>query len=194
MSNNATSWWIPEVQVRPRFKFQVAFVGPRHLRSALRCTGPKALVSRSNPGRTMEYCLKMNQELGVTCILPDFFRGVDGRPDPVPAWDQLCKVPCLFINRWFDQIYWCWHQNSIPKLLTSGRLGGEAGAVPQVCWGSVGCCGKCALFVGWPSEKKLKKKRGGNLLWVIPWCPYVSQVDIKYFEFGPNPILLHRKN
>ena len=52
-----------------------------------------------NPGRTMEYCLKMNQELGVTCILPDFFRGVDGRPDPVPAWDQLGKVTCLFINR-----------------------------------------------------------------------------------------------
>jgi len=40
-------------------------------------------------GRTMEYCAKMNQDLGLTCILPDFFRGVDGRPDPVPSWDQL---------------------------------------------------------------------------------------------------------
>ena len=70
-------------------------------------------IQSSNPGRTMEYCLKMNQELGVTCILPDFFRGVDGRPDPVPAWDQLGKVPCLFINRWLDQIYWCKHQKSI---------------------------------------------------------------------------------
>ena len=40
-------------------------------------------------GRTMEYCAKMNQDLGLTCVLPDFFRGVDGRPDPVPSWDQL---------------------------------------------------------------------------------------------------------
>merc|ERR1712215_578663 len=43
-------------------------------------------------GRTKEYCEKMNQDLGVTCILPDFFRGVDGRPDPIPVWtDELIR-------------------------------------------------------------------------------------------------------
>jgi len=42
-------------------------------------------------GRTMEYCAKMNQDLGVTCILPDFFRGVVWVPgDPLPAsWAQI---------------------------------------------------------------------------------------------------------
>merc|ERR550539_2238281 len=29
-------------------------------------------------GRTKEYCEKMNTELGVTCILPDFFKGAGG--------------------------------------------------------------------------------------------------------------------
>ena len=38
-------------------------------------------------GRTKEYCEKMNTDLGVTCILPDFFRGAEGKPDPIPVWD-----------------------------------------------------------------------------------------------------------
>ena len=37
-------------------------------------------------GRTKELCAKMNTELGVTCILPDFFRGQEW-PDPVPVWE-----------------------------------------------------------------------------------------------------------
>ena len=32
------------------------------------------------------------------------------------------------------------------------------------------------------------KKTGGNLLWVLPWCPYVSQVDIKYLSFDQKQI------
>merc|ERR1712180_259113 len=43
-------------------------------------------------GRTMEYCAKMNEDLGVTCILPDFFRGADPwvPGDPVPStWAQM---------------------------------------------------------------------------------------------------------
>merc|ERR1711915_552616 len=43
-------------------------------------------------GRTKEYCNKMFEDLGVTCILPDFFRGADGRPDPIPVWtDELSR-------------------------------------------------------------------------------------------------------
>ena len=43
-------------------------------------------------GRTKEYCRKMNTDLGVTCILPDFFRGADGMPDAMPTWsNQLGK-------------------------------------------------------------------------------------------------------
>ena len=46
-------------------------------------------------GRTKEYCQKMNTDLGVTCILPDFFRGAGAEgqfPDPVPVWEgELSK-------------------------------------------------------------------------------------------------------
>ena len=40
-------------------------------------------------GRTKEYCEKMNVDLGVTCILPDFFRGVPPPPPfiTVPTWN-----------------------------------------------------------------------------------------------------------
>jgi len=69
-------------------------------------------------GRTMEYCLKMNQELGVTCILPDFFRGVDGRPDPVPAWDQLVVD---------------WEEKLVPYLKSAGA---QSVAVVGTCFGS----------------------------------------------------------
>ena len=33
------------------------------------------------------------------------------------------------------------------------------------------------------------KKKGRNLLWVLPWCPYVSQVDIKYLSLTKNKYL-----
>ena len=32
------------------------------------------------------------------------------------------------------------------------------------------------------------KKTGGNLLWVLPWCPYVSQVENKYLSFDQKQI------
>ena len=38
-------------------------------------------------GRTKEYCQKMSTDLGVTCILPDFFRGPHSWVDPTPVWD-----------------------------------------------------------------------------------------------------------
>merc|ERR1719154_561774 len=37
-------------------------------------------------GRTKEYCEKMNIDLGVACILPDFFRG-ESWPNPLPTWE-----------------------------------------------------------------------------------------------------------
>jgi len=43
-------------------------------------------------GRTKEYCEKMNTDLGVTCILPDFFRGAEGKPDPIPVWEGGLSV------------------------------------------------------------------------------------------------------
>ena len=38
-------------------------------------------------GRTKQYCEKMATDLGVTCIIPDFFRGLV-RPDPRPNWED----------------------------------------------------------------------------------------------------------
>jgi len=69
-------------------------------------------------GRTMEYCAKMNQDLGITCILPDFFRGVDGRPDPVPSWDQLVVD---------------WEEKLVPYLHAAGA---QSVAVVGTCFGS----------------------------------------------------------
>ena len=37
--------------------------------------------------RTKQYCEKMATDLGVTCIIPDFFRGLV-RPDPRPNWED----------------------------------------------------------------------------------------------------------
>jgi len=37
-------------------------------------------------GRTKEYCNKMYTDFGITCILPDFFRGVS-KPTPPPSWE-----------------------------------------------------------------------------------------------------------
>merc|ERR1711970_1500270 len=69
-------------------------------------------------GRTKEYCEKMNQDLGVTCVLPDFFRGVDGRPDPVPSWDQLVVD---------------WEGKLVPYLHAAGA---QSVAVVGTCFGS----------------------------------------------------------
>jgi len=69
-------------------------------------------------GRTMEYCAKMNQDLGLTCVLPDFFRGVDGRPDPVPSWDQLVVD---------------WEEKLVPYLKAAGA---QSVAVVGTCFGS----------------------------------------------------------
>jgi len=70
-------------------------------------------------GRTKEYCNKMNTDLGVTCILPDFFRGADGRPDPVPTWT--------------DQLVADWENLLVPYL----ELGGaKAVGVVGTCFGS----------------------------------------------------------
>ena len=38
-------------------------------------------------GRTREYCALMADVLGVTCIIPDFFRGEEW-PKPVPTWES----------------------------------------------------------------------------------------------------------
>ena len=41
-------------------------------------------------GRTKQYCKKIFTNLGVTCILPDFFRGKSGFIEglnPLPVWD-----------------------------------------------------------------------------------------------------------
>ena len=47
-------------------------------------------------GRTKEYCSKMNTDLGVTCILPDFFKGSGG-------WDgDFTHFPT--IPTWKDQL------------------------------------------------------------------------------------------
>merc|ERR550519_2874427 len=70
-------------------------------------------------GRTKEYCEKMNLYLGVTCILPDFFRGVDGRPDPVPTWEGQLSLD--------------WEALLIPYL----ELGGaQSVGVVGTCFGS----------------------------------------------------------
>ena len=38
-------------------------------------------------GRTREYCALIANVLGVTCIIPDFFRGEEW-PKPVPTWES----------------------------------------------------------------------------------------------------------
>ena len=43
-----------------------------------------------NSGRTKEYCQKISDDLGVTCIIPDFFRGASW-PIPSPYWDNELK-------------------------------------------------------------------------------------------------------
>jgi len=73
-------------------------------------------------GRTKEYCQKMNTDLGVTCILPDFFRGAgtEGQfPDPVPVWEGELSVD--------------WEELLVPYLVAGGA---EAVGVVGTCFGS----------------------------------------------------------
>merc|ERR1712107_901117 len=74
-------------------------------------------------GRTMEYCAKMNEDLGVTCILPDFFRGADPwvPGDPVPStWAQMGidweekLVPYLTEE---EQFLWLWSGHALALTL-----------------------------------------------------------------------------
>ena len=48
-------------------------------------------------GRTKEYCNKMWTDLGVTCILPDFFRGTVW-PVPSPTWEGQLRWALVFPN------------------------------------------------------------------------------------------------
>ena len=48
-------------------------------------------------GRTKEYCNKMWTDLGVTCILPDFFRGAVW-PVPSPTWEGQLRWALVFLN------------------------------------------------------------------------------------------------
>lgn len=72
-------------------------------------------------GRTKEVCATINEELGVTVILPDFFRGVDftnWTGPPPPTWDTL-------ETDWEDKL--------VPYLLDGGA---EDVAVVGTCYGS----------------------------------------------------------
>jgi len=69
-------------------------------------------------GRTKEYCEKMNMDLGVTCILPDFFRGVS-HPDPLPTWN--------------GQLGLDWEELLVPYLELSGA---QSVGVVGTCFGS----------------------------------------------------------
>merc|ERR1712227_1199158 len=69
-------------------------------------------------GRTKEYCNKMFTDLGVTCILPDFFRGQEW-PDPIPTWETGLR--------------WDWEFKLLPYLLERGAR--RVGAV-GTCFGS----------------------------------------------------------
>eukprot|EP00091_Calanus_sinicus_P018638 TRINITY_DN4321_c0_g1_i8.p1 TRINITY_DN4321_c0_g1~~TRINITY_DN4321_c0_g1_i8.p1 ORF type:complete len:256 (-),score=50.93 TRINITY_DN4321_c0_g1_i8:74-841(-) len=70
-------------------------------------------------GRTKEYCEKMNTDLGVTCILPDFFRGAEGKPDPIPVWDGQLSLD--------------WEERLVPYLEAGGA---QSVGVVGTCFGS----------------------------------------------------------
>jgi len=69
-------------------------------------------------GRTKEYCNKMWTDLGVTCIIPDFFRG-ESRPQPPPSWH--------------DTLLADWEFKLMPYLMERGAR--SVGAV-GTCYGS----------------------------------------------------------
>ena len=71
-------------------------------------------------GRTKEYCQAMSEELGLTCIIPDFFRGA-GWPDidPLPTWQ--------------DSLSQDWEFKLLPYLLERGA---QSVAVVGTCFGS----------------------------------------------------------
>jgi len=72
-------------------------------------------------GRTKEYCEKMNTDLGVTCILPDFFRGVPPPP------------PFITVPTWNGQLGLDWEELLVPYL----ELGGaQSVGVVGTCFGS----------------------------------------------------------
>jgi len=72
-------------------------------------------------GRTMEYCAKMNQDLGVTCILPDFFRGAD-------PWVPGDPLPSTWAQMGMD-----WEEKLVPYLNEGGAT---SVAVVGTCFGS----------------------------------------------------------
>lgn len=72
-------------------------------------------------GRTMEYCAKMNEDLGVTCILPDFFRGAD-------PWIPGDPVPSTWAQMGID-----WEEKLVPYLTEGGAI---SVAVVGTCFGS----------------------------------------------------------
>ena len=86
-------------------------------------------------GRTKEYCEKMNNDLGVTCILPDFFRGAEGRPDPVPVWEgQLSRITnnlLKLIN--LSALGLDWDELLVPYLEIGGA---QSVGVVGTCFGS----------------------------------------------------------
>jgi hypothetical protein len=72
-------------------------------------------------GRTREYCALMAAQLGITCILPDFFRGAPpptNWADPVPTWADL-------ETDWEDKL--------LPYLSAAGA---ESVGVVGTCYGS----------------------------------------------------------
>eukprot|EP00091_Calanus_sinicus_P018636 TRINITY_DN4321_c0_g1_i3.p1 TRINITY_DN4321_c0_g1~~TRINITY_DN4321_c0_g1_i3.p1 ORF type:complete len:178 (-),score=38.31 TRINITY_DN4321_c0_g1_i3:74-607(-) len=61
----------------------------------------------------------MNTDLGVTCILPDFFRGAEGKPDPIPVWDGQLSLD--------------WEERLVPYLEAGGA---QSVGVVGTCFGS----------------------------------------------------------
>ena len=77
----------------------------------------------------------MNTDLGVTCILPDFFRGAEGRPDPVPVWEgQLSRITnnlLKLIN--LSALGLDWDELLVPYLEIGGA---QSVGVVGTCFGS----------------------------------------------------------
>ena len=71
-------------------------------------------------GRTKEYCQKMSEELGLTCILPDFFRG--------QSWPNISQLPT-----WQDSLSQDWEFKLLPYLLERGA---QSVATVGTCFGS----------------------------------------------------------
>ena len=76
-------------------------------------------------GRTKEYCQDISQELGLTCILPDFFRGL--------SWPDELPTPPSWEGNEAGSIREDWEFKLLPYLIERGA---QSVAVVGTCFGS----------------------------------------------------------